>query len=86
MSPRGDEEGVVGEECDVLDGAAVVERHEGGAPVVALSGVPDFDGVIVGAGDEDVVRQAGHAPGADVVAGGTVRKYRKLLEPSLRGD
>ena len=33
MSPCGDEECVVGEERDVLDGAAVVEGHEG-APVV----------------------------------------------------
>ena len=80
MSSRGDEERVVGEECDVLDGAAVVERHEGGAPVSVslLSGVPDLDGVIVGAGDEDVVRQAGHATRPNVV---TEVRIRKDLDP-----
>ena len=52
----------------------------------SIPGVPHFDGVIVGAGDEDVVRQAGHATGADVVAAGRVRKYRNLFELSWRED
>ena len=59
-------EGIVGEEQDGLDGAAVI--HGGhGAVVAVLARVPHLDGVVIGAGDQQGGGAARGATGPHIV-------------------
>ena len=65
---------IVGEEYDRLHWAAVV--HGGDRAAVAVpAGVPDLDGVIVGAGHEEGGGAAGGTTGPDIILKVQIKAY-----------